>query len=116
MRSPPAAGDREGMEHTFPVRVEWSAGRQVVAGVPGKPSLRVGAPPEFDPDADPAVWSPEDLFCSAVATCLAVTITVQARKRNVPLVVLTVTAARTTGRRTDGRYGFTSLDLDVALT
>lgn len=98
------------MEHTFPVRVEWLAGRQVVAGVLGKKPLRVTAPPEFDPDADPTVWSPEDLLCNALASCVAVTLTGQAAKRGVPLVDLAVTAVGTVVRGT-----FTGFDVEIEL-
>ncbi|MES1247272.1 MAG: OsmC family protein [Actinomycetota bacterium] len=95
------------MEHSFPVRVEWVNGRQVVVGVLGKRPLRVGAPPEFDPDADPTVWSPEDLLCSALATCVAVTLTGQAAKREVPIVDLGVAVTGTVERE------FTGFDVEI---
>jgi organic hydroperoxide reductase OsmC/OhrA len=97
-------------EHTFPVRVEWLAGRTVVAGVLGKEPLRVAAPPEFDPDADPTTWSPEDLLCNALATCVAVTITGQAVKRSVPLEDLAVAVVGTVSHG-----AFTELDVDITL-
>jgi organic hydroperoxide reductase OsmC/OhrA len=110
MRRRPAAAIVQGMEHTFPVRVEWVAGRQVVAGVLGKQPLLVAAPPEFDPEADPAVWSPEDLLCNALASCVAVTLTGQAVKRGVPIVDLAVTAAGTVARG-----AFTGIDVEIEL-
>jgi uncharacterized OsmC-like protein len=98
------------MEHAFPVRVEWVAGRQVVAGVLGKEPLPVAAPPEFDPDADPSIWSPEDLLCNALASCVAVTLTGQAAKRGVPVVDLAVTAVGTVARG-----AFTGFDVEIEL-
>jgi uncharacterized OsmC-like protein len=97
------------MEHMFPVRVEWVAQRSVVAGVLGKRPLRVAAPPEFDPGADPTVWSPEDLLCNALASCVAVTLSGQAAKRGVPIVDLTVTVVGTVDRE------FTGFDVEIDL-
>lgn len=110
MRPPARTAIVGRMEHTFPVRVEWLAGRQVVAGVLGKPPLRVAAPPEYDPDADPSVWSPEDLLCNALASCVAVTLTGQAAKRGVPIVDLSVTAVGTVGRG-----AFTGFEVEIEL-
>jgi uncharacterized OsmC-like protein len=98
------------MDYTFPVRAEWVANRMVVAGVAGKEPLRVAAPPEFDPDADPGVWSPEDLLCNALATCVAVTLTGQAAKRRVPIVALSVEVE---GRVAHG--AFTCFDVAIDL-
>jgi organic hydroperoxide reductase OsmC/OhrA len=117
--APGRGGDREGMardkEYRFPVRVEWVSGRTVVAGVLGKPALVVSPPPEFNAEADPAVWSPEDLFCNAAATCLAVGIARLASAAEVPLLDLAVSAQGTVTRREDGRFGFTKLEQTVEL-
>jgi organic hydroperoxide reductase OsmC/OhrA len=102
-------------EYRFPVRVEWISGRSVVAGVLGKPALAVSPPAEFNPEADPAVWSPEDLLCNAAATCLAVGIARLAAKADVPLVELDVCADGIVGQRSDGRFGFTRLEQVVEL-
>ncbi len=102
-------------EYRFPVRVEWMSGRTVVAGVLGKPALEVSPPAEFNPEADPAVWSPEDLFCNAAATCLAVGIARLAAKAEVPLVDLDVVAEGVVGQRADGKFGFTRLEQVVEL-
>jgi organic hydroperoxide reductase OsmC/OhrA len=102
-------------EYTFPVRVEWVSGRAVVAGVLGKPALVVSPPVEFNPGADPEVWSPEDLFCNAAATCLAVGIARLATAAEVPLLDLAVSAEGTVTRREDGRFGFTKIEQLVEL-
>ena len=74
---PAAAGRRavlmRAKEFHFPLSVEWIGGRRVRAAVDGKHSLDVATPPEFR-GTDPDVWSPEDLFVSAAASCLAVTL------------------------------------------
>jgi organic hydroperoxide reductase OsmC/OhrA len=102
-------------EYRFPVRVEWIGGRDAVAGVLGKPPLAVAPPREFNPAADPAVWSPEDLFCNAAAACLAVGIARLARQERLPLVELDVVAEGVVGLRDDGRFGFTRLEQVVEL-
>jgi organic hydroperoxide reductase OsmC/OhrA len=102
-------------EYRFPVRVEWMSDRTVVAGVLGKPALAVAPPAEFNPRADPEVWSPEDLLCNAAAACLAVGIARLALAAEVPLVELDVHAEGVVGQRPDGRFGFTRLEQVVEL-
>jgi organic hydroperoxide reductase OsmC/OhrA len=102
-------------EYRFPVRVEWMSGRTVVAGVLGKPPLAVATPPEFHAEADPSVWSPEDLFGAAAASCLAVSIARLAEAAEVPIVELDVAAEGVVGRREDGRFGFIRLEQVVEL-
>jgi organic hydroperoxide reductase OsmC/OhrA len=102
-------------EYRFPVEVEWRAERTVAAHVRGKRELAVATPPEFHADADPAVWSPEDLFGAAAATCLAVTIAGLAEREGLPLHDLTVSAEGIVGRRADGAFGFVRLEQRVEL-
>ncbi len=102
-------------EFRFPVAVEWSHDRTVVARVPGKPELEIATPPEFFPDADPAVWSPEDAFASAAASCLAVTILGIAAREQLPIQALRIEAEGVAGRRPDGRFGFVRLEQRVEI-
>jgi organic hydroperoxide reductase OsmC/OhrA len=103
-------------EYRFPVAVEWQDGRTVHVQVEGKEHLAVMPPPEFNRDADPSVWSPEDLFGAAAAACLAVTITGLAKREELPLHALSVDAVGVVGRREDGHFGFTKLEQRVAIT
>jgi len=103
-------------EFRFPVRVQWRDGRTVCVGVEGKETVAVTSPPEFNREADPAVWSPEDLFGAAAAACLAVTITGLAKREELRLHALSVDAVGTVGRREDGAFGFTKLEQRVAIT
>ena len=77
-------------EIRFPVQVEWRRDRTVAVQVPGKPELEIAPPPEFWPEADPRVWSPEDAFGAAAASCLAVTILGRAEREQLPLLGLLV--------------------------
>jgi len=96
-------------EFRFPVHVEWLRDRTVVAQVPGKPELEIGTPVEFWPDADVTVWSPEDAFATAAASCLAVTILGKAAREKLPLLGLLVEGEGIVGRREDGSFGFVRL-------
>ena len=102
-------------EFHFPASVEWVGERRVVAGVEGKPAIAVMPPPVFR-GTDPATWSPEDLLVAAVASCLAVTFTGLAARGGLEYENLRVDADGVVGRRPDGRFGFTSLELWFAVS
>jgi organic hydroperoxide reductase OsmC/OhrA len=99
----------------FPVRVEWQHDRTVAVRVPGKPELEIAPPPEFWEAAEPSVWSPEDAFGAAAASCLAVTILGRAEREELPLFGLLVEAHGVVGRRPDGRFGFVRLEQRVEI-
>jgi organic hydroperoxide reductase OsmC/OhrA len=48
-------------------------GRLARVSIPGKQELQVATPPEFAGGVA-GVWSPEDLFVAATATCYLVTL------------------------------------------
>ena len=100
--------------HRFPVDVRWLEGKLTLASVPGKAPLPVATPPEFQGGID-GVWSPEDLFVSAVATCFTVTLVSATRARHVPIRKLIVRSFGDVTRRPDSRYGFVAVDLTVEL-
>jgi organic hydroperoxide reductase OsmC/OhrA len=100
--------------HTFPLDVRWLEGKLTLASVPGKEPLQVATPPVFQGGID-GVWSPEDLFVGAVATCYTVTLVSMTRRRDVPLRALSVRSSGDVTQRPDGRYGFVSVDLLVDL-
>ncbi len=101
-------------EFHFPLAVEWTGGRRVVARVEGKPGIEVAPPPEFR-GVDPATWSPEDFFVGAAASCLAVTFTGLAERAGLSYRSLEVHGDGVAGKREDGRFGFTRLLLRLAL-
>jgi organic hydroperoxide reductase OsmC/OhrA len=99
-------------EFRFPVDVAWEGDRLTTAYVAGKDPLSVATPPEFK-GTTPDVWSPEDLFAAAAASCLAVTIAALADQQGVRLVNLDVRAEAVVGRRPDGRFGFSAIEQEV---
>ena len=100
--------------YRFPVDVRWLEGKLTVATVPGKEPLEVATPPEFQGGHE-GVWSPEDLFVGAVASCFTVTLISAARRRHVPLRGLEVRSFGDVSRRPDGRFGFVGVELVVEL-
>jgi organic hydroperoxide reductase OsmC/OhrA len=100
--------------YRFPVDVRWVEGKLTVASVPGKSPLEVATPPEFQGGVE-GVWSPEDLFVGAVATCYTVTLISAARRRGVPVRALDVRSFGDVTRRPDGRFGFVGVELAVEL-
>ena len=101
-------------EFRFPVAVGWDGGRRVTARVEGKDPLPIATPPEFR-GTDPGLWSPEDAFVAAAASCLAVTIAALAEREQLPLRDLSVGAEGIVGRRDDGRFGFIAIQQTVVL-
>jgi peroxiredoxin-like protein len=101
-------------EFRFPVQVGWDGGRRTTARVEGKPSVRIATPPEFR-GSDPELWSPEDAFVAAAASCLAVTIAALAEREQLPLTDLSIQADGVVGRRADGRFGFVRIEQTVEL-
>jgi len=101
-------------EFRFPVTVGWDGGRRATARVEGKDPLPIATPPEFR-GTDLALWSPEDAFVAAAASCLAVTIAALAEREQLPLRDLSIGAEGIVGRRDDGRFGFTAIEQTVAL-
>ena len=80
----------------------------------GKHAVEIAPPVVFSGD-DPSTWSPEDFFVAAAASCLAVTFTGIAERAGLDYDRLTVDADGVCGRRSDGRFGFTSLSLRLEL-
>ena len=99
-------------EFHFPLSVEWTGGRRVLARVEGKPSVEIAPPPEFR-GVDPDVWSPEDFFVAAAASCLAVTFTGLAERHGLTVEKLRVGGDGVAGTRIDGAFGFTRLGLQL---
>ena len=101
-------------EFHFPLTVDWLGGRRVAARVEGKPEIEITPPPVFG-GTDPSALSPEDCLVAAAASCLAVTFTGLAARAGLEYTALRVDADGVAGKRDDGRFGFTRLELRLAL-
>jgi organic hydroperoxide reductase OsmC/OhrA len=99
-------------EFHFPLTVTWTSERCVTAHVDGKQAIEITPPPVFR-GTDPTIWSPEDFFVAAAASCLAVTFTGLAARAGLVYSSLKVDADGVAGTRSDGRFGFTRLLLEL---
>jgi organic hydroperoxide reductase OsmC/OhrA len=101
-------------EFSFPVSVEWLGDTRVATRVSGKREIETSSPPEFR-GKDATIWSPEDFFVSAAASCVAITLAGIAGRRGLPLHGLEVSGDGIVGRRDDGKIGFTRMSLRVTI-
>jgi organic hydroperoxide reductase OsmC/OhrA len=99
-------------EFHFPLTIDWVGGRRVAATVEGKAPVEIAPPPVFR-GTDPSAWSPEDFLVASVASCLAVTFTGLAEREGLAYRSLKVDGDGVCGRRDDGRFGFTRLQLQL---
>ena len=76
--------------HQYETAVAWTEGRQGTLDTPGRPQIRIGAPPEFGGPDD--VWSPEQLCVGAVNACVMATFIAIAANSKVPFRHYSATA------------------------
>jgi organic hydroperoxide reductase OsmC/OhrA len=98
--------------HRFPVTARWKEGRLTDLTAAGKPDLEVATAPEFKGGVG-GVWSPEELLVGSLATCYAVTFEAIAERVPIAFDALRVDGVGHVERRSDGRVGFVSIELDV---
>jgi len=101
-------------EFSFPVNVERLGDTRVAARVNGKHEIEISSPPEFR-GKDTTLWSPEDFFVAAVASCLAITFSGIAERRGLPLRGLNLSGDGVVGMRDDKRFGFTRMNFRIAI-
>jgi peroxiredoxin-like protein len=64
--------------YLYRTSVAWSGEKRGVAACEGKPDIEVATPPEFK--GHPGIWSPEDLFVTAVNSCVMTTFIAMAER------------------------------------
>ncbi len=93
--------------------LEWLENRSGIARSQGKPELRVASPPEFKGEA--GVWTPEDLFVSAVESCTMATFLAFAQRKGLPLVAYHSNAEGVL-ELVDGKLKFTHVTIHPEIT
>ena len=68
--------------HQYETTVEWTDSRRGTVAAPQRPTIPMGAPPEFGGTDD--VWSPEHLCVAAVNACVMLTFVAIAANSKVP--------------------------------
>lgn len=101
-------------ELQFPVTVRWRGGHLARADARDRESLELATPPEFHGGLK-GYWSPEDLLVTSIATCFVLTLAAVAERRQMPLLDVSVSATGHMGRRDDGKFGFTVIELNAVL-
>jgi len=97
----------------YQTRVAWKSGRRVVASAAGKADLEVSSPPEFKGEA--GLWTPEDLFISALNTCTLMTFIAFAQHKGLQFVSYE-SSAEGLLKNVEGKYRFTEVTLHPRLT
>jgi peroxiredoxin-like protein len=88
----------------YETHVTWNEARKGVIFADGKPSVEISSPPEFKGKA--GLWSPEDLFVSALNTCIMLTFLAFAERKGLDLKGYESSAEALLEYK-DGNYRFT---------
>jgi organic hydroperoxide reductase OsmC/OhrA len=93
----------------YGVSLRREAGRHARVEAEGREGIEVGPPRDF-PGADPARWSPEHLFLSALASCMMLSFLAHAEHADIDVEEYTSAIEGTIRRRADdSRYAFTAI-------
>lgn len=88
--------------------IVWKSARRGVVRAAGKPDLEVSSPPEFKGEA--GIWTPEDIFVSAVNACTLMTFVAVAMRGGLEVVSYQCRAEGLL-EHLDGKYRFTEVRL-----
>ncbi len=86
----------------------WKQARRIKASAAGKPDLEISSPPEFK--GDPGIWTPEDLFVTALNICIMETFLAFAEQKGLGLGAYDSSADALLEYK-DGKYRFTEITL-----
>ena len=89
--------------HTLGV---WKQGRRIKVSVEGKPELEISSPPEFK--GERGIWTPEDLFVTALNGCIMETFLAFAEQKGLELAAYESSAEALLDFK-DGKYRFTEI-------
>jgi organic hydroperoxide reductase OsmC/OhrA len=103
-KSKPAAPKVKYKSFTYRTQLKRIENRTGTLDSEGKPSIRFSSPPEFKGEA--GVWTPEDLFVSAIDACTMTTFVALAEREKIPIVSYQSTAEGLL-EFVDGRYRIT---------
>ena len=84
----------------------WKEARRIKASAAGKPDLEISSPPEFK--GDQGIWTPEDLFVSALNICIMETFLAFAERKGLRLAAYDSTVDALLDYQ-DGKYRFTEI-------
>jgi organic hydroperoxide reductase OsmC/OhrA len=102
-------------DYQFSTAVRWQErGGPIVATAPGRPLLRVAVPVELR-GREAALWSPEELLVTAVASSFAVTLDAVAAHRGLELKALEVEGLGHVESGREGHLRFVAIELKARI-
>jgi len=84
----------------------WKQGRRIKVSLEGKPELEISSPPEFK--GEPGIWTPEDMFVTALNVCIMETFLAFAEQKGLGLAAYSSSAEALLDFK-DGQYRFTEI-------
>ena len=90
----------------YHTHAEWIHGRRLKTSLAGKPDLEVSSPPEFK--GDEGLWTPEDMFVTALNNCIMETFLALAEQKKLGLAAY-ASSAEALLEFKDGKYRFTEI-------
>ena len=99
-------------KYTYNTQLRWESERKGILSSNDKPDITVATPPEFDGHV--GIWSPEDLFLASVEVCALTTFLWFVNKEHINLKSYGSEATGTV-ERVDGKYGFSSIDIELEI-
>jgi organic hydroperoxide reductase OsmC/OhrA len=90
----------------YQTQAVWKQARRIKASAAGKPDLEISSPPEFK--GDQGIWTPEDLFVTALNICIMETFLAFAEQKGLGLAAYDSSAEALLEFK-DGKYRFTEI-------
>jgi peroxiredoxin-like protein len=90
----------------YQTQAVWEQARKIKASAAGKPDLGISSPPEFK--GDQGVWTPEDLFVTALNSCIMETFLAFAEHKGLGLTAYDSSVDALLDYQ-DGKYRFTEI-------
>ena len=90
----------------YQTQAAWKQARRIKASAAGKPDLEISSPPEFK--GDQGIWTPEDLFVTALNICIMETFLAFAEQKGLGLAAYDSSAEALLEFK-DGKYRFTEI-------
>jgi peroxiredoxin-like protein len=97
----------------YPTHSVWLQGRRLKTSLPGKPDLEISSPPEFK--GEDGVWTPEDLFVTALNSCIMQTFLSFTDQKKLALAAYESSAEALLEFK-DGKYRFTEITVRPQVT
>lgn len=100
--------------HKFAAKITWTGGKEGTIALEGKPHLPLSSPIQWG--GKPGVYSPHDLFMSAVTGCFVTTFASMMKRMKQPLEAHQVIGHGVVQRHPDGGWFFTDIYIKMEIT